>query len=109
MKIMLATSEPSLESQIAERFARAPYFLVYENESNKYEIIENNADMAHGMGPKAVQIAIDNGVKALISALPGGNAMEALKSSEIDVYDGRGLKASEALEKFKNGELKKVS
>ncbi len=109
MKIMLATNEPSLESQIADRFARAPYFLVYEDKSNKYKVIENNADISRGMGPKAVQIAIDNKVKVLISALPGGNAMEALKSSEIDVYDGRGLKVSEALEKFKNGELKKVS
>ena len=109
MKIMFATNEPTLESQIADRFARAPYFLIYEDETGKYQVVENNADMAHGMGPKAVQIAIDNDAKVVISALPGENAMEALKSSEIDVYDGRGLKVSEALEKFKKGELKKVS
>ncbi len=108
MKIMLATNEPTLESTIADRFARAPYFLIYDTESKKFESISNDADMAHGMGPKAVQIAIDNGAEVLISALPGGNAMEALKSAEIAVYDGRGLKASEAIEKFENGELKKV-
>lgn len=108
MKIMLATNEPSLESQIADRFARASHFLLYDVESGKYDVVENKADMAHGMGPKAVQIAIDNGANALISAIPGGNAMEALRSSGIEVYDGRGLRASEAVEKFKNGELKKV-
>jgi predicted Fe-Mo cluster-binding NifX family protein len=108
MKIMLATEEGTLESMIADRFARAPYFLIYDTESGNFEVVENSADMAHGMGPKAVQIAIDNGAEVLISALPGGNAMEALKSSEIAVYDGRGLKASEAIEKFKNGELKRV-
>lgn len=108
MKIMLATEEKTLESMIADRFARAPYFLIYDTESGSFKVVENNADAAHGMGPKAAQIAIDNGAEVLISALPGGNAMEALKSSEIAVYDGRGLKASEAIEKFKNGELKKV-
>jgi predicted Fe-Mo cluster-binding NifX family protein len=108
MKVMLATNEPSLESVIADRFARAPYFLIYDMESGEVKVIENDADMAHGMGPKAVQVAIDNGAQALISALPGGNAMEALKSAGIDVYEGKGMKASEAIEKLKSGELKKI-
>ena len=108
MKIMLATNEPSLESQVADRFARAPYFVIYDTTTEKFESVENAVDMAHGMGPKAVQIAIDNGAEVLISALPGGNAMEALKSAGISAYDGRGFKVSEAVEKFKNGELKKA-
>ncbi len=108
MKIMLATNEPSLESSIADRFARAPFFLIYDTQDGNFKTIKNENDMAHGMGPKAVQIAIDNGAQVLISALPGENAMEALKSAEIAVYDGRGLKVSEALKKFENGELKKV-
>ncbi len=108
MKVMLATNEPNLESQIADRFARAPYFLIYDTENEDVKVIENNADMAHGMGPKAVQTAIDNGAQAVISALPGGNAMEALKSSDITVYEGKGMKASEAIEKLKSGELKKI-
>ncbi len=108
MKIMFATDEPSIESQIAERFARAAYFVVYDDKSGKHSVIENDASAAHGMASKAVQIAIDNGASVLISAIPGENAMEALRNAGIDVYEGKGLAISEAIKKFKSGELKKI-
>jgi predicted Fe-Mo cluster-binding NifX family protein len=108
MKIMLAVDQPSLEGPVSDRFARTPYFLIYDLESEKYEIINNNSITTHGAGPKAVQIAIDNKISAIISAIPGENAMEAINASEIKVYDGRGFNGLQAIEKFKDGSLKEI-
>jgi len=109
MKVMITANDSSIDSMVSDRFARAPYFIIYDIESQKSEVLENEfLKNSHGVGPKAVQIAVDNGVAALISAVPGGNSMEALKKAEIDVYDGRGLKVSEAISKMKSGELNKI-
>lgn len=109
MKIMIAVDEPSLESKISDRFARTQYFLIYDLEDQKYEFIDNTlTENKHGAGPKAVQLAIDNNVSVIISAIPGENAMDAVRESKIKVYDGRGFNARNAIEKFRNGELKEI-
>ncbi len=108
MKIMLATDNPSLEGKISDRFARTSYFLIYDLENGNFQVIDNSSIGTHGAGPKAVQLAIDNNVSAIISAIPGETAMEAIKESKIKVYDGRGLNAKEAIEKFKSGEIKEI-
>lgn len=108
MKTMLTTDQPYLEGKISNRFARASYFLIYDLENGQFQVIENSFIGTHGAGPKVVQIAIDNDVSAIISAIPGETAMDALKESKIKVYDGRGFSAKDAIEKFKNGALKEV-
>ncbi|BBJ28982.1 NifB/NifX family molybdenum-iron cluster-binding protein [Athalassotoga saccharophila] len=108
MKIMLATDSPSLESKISDRFARTSYFLIYNLENGNFDVIDNSSIGSHGAGPKAVQIAMDNDVSAIISAIPGETAMEAVRESKIKVYDGRGLSAKDAIGKFKSGELKEI-
>lgn len=109
MKVMIATDQPSLESKISDRFARTAYFLIYDLEDQRCQFINNDSvETKHGAGPKAIQIAIDNEVSAIISAIPGENAMDAVKESKIKVYDGRGLSTKEAIEKFKNGELREI-
>ncbi len=108
MKIMMAVDKPSLDGKISDRFARTAYFLIYDLENGDFEVIDNSSIGSHGAGPKAVQIAIDNDISAIISAIPGETAMEAIKESKIKVYDGRGFSAKEAIEKFKNGVLKEI-
>jgi|YelNatPaOPRAMG01_1025707.scaffolds.fasta_scaffold05095_10 predicted Fe-Mo cluster-binding NifX family protein len=108
MKIMIAVDQPSLDSKISDRFARTAYFLIYDLQDQKYQFINNDIETKHGAGPKAVQLAIDNKVSAIISAIPGENAMDAIKESKIKVYDGRGFSAKEAIEKFENGEFEEI-
>ncbi len=106
---MIAADRPSLEGRVSERFARTEFFLIYDPETEELLAVENDpAGSSHGAGPKAVQIALDNGVSAIISAIPGENAMLAVREAGIGVYDGRGLVAREAVEILKKGDLKRV-
>lgn len=106
MKIMIATDGSTLESKVAERFARANYFLIYDDQTDSIVSLENNDDSSHGAGPQAVQIAINNGVEIIFSAIPGENAIKAIKSSNIKVYDGRGYTAKEAIAAYKENKIK---
>jgi len=108
MKVMLATKGPTLKSQIDDRFARAAYFLIYDDETQHLDVIENSEELSHGAGPKAAQIAIDNACCCLLSAIPGENAIKAIKAAGIEVYEAAGLSANEALEKLKANQLKKL-
>ncbi|HHS48504.1 MAG TPA: dinitrogenase iron-molybdenum cofactor [Desulfurella acetivorans] len=108
MKVMLATKGPTMNSKIDDRFARAAYFLIYDDETQHLDVIDNSNQLSHGAGPQAVQIAIDNACCCLLSAIPGENAIKAIKSAGIEVYEAVGLNASEALEKLKSNQLKKL-
>jgi predicted Fe-Mo cluster-binding NifX family protein len=108
MKVMLATKGPNMDSEIDDRFARAAYFLIYDDETKHLDVIENIVDVSHGAGPKAVQIAIDNACCCLMSAIPGENAIKAIKAAGIEVYEAVGLSASVAIDKLKANQLKKL-
>ncbi|MGC8616981.1 MAG: NifB/NifX family molybdenum-iron cluster-binding protein [Desulfurella sp.] len=108
MKILLATKGQTLDSAIDERFARASYFLIYDDKTGQLDVINNNQELSHGAGPQAVQIAIDNGASAIISAMPGQNALQAIRAANIKVYEAVGLSAKQAIEKLKSNELKEL-
>lgn len=108
MKILLATKGQTLDSAIDERFARAAYFLIYDDETGQLNVIDNSKELSHGAGPQAVQIAIDNEASVILSAIPGENAIKAIKSANIKVYEAVGLSAKEAIEKLKLNQLKEL-
>lgn len=109
MKILVSIDGPSIEEMVSDRFARASHFGVYDSENEHVSIFENEfLGAAHGAGTKIVQMAADMEIDAIISAVPGSNASEALKGAGIPIYDGRGLSGSEAIGRFKKGELVKI-
>ncbi len=108
MKILLATKEPTLDSDFDERFARARYFLIYDESSQTLDVIDNAKELAHGAGLQAVQVAIDNSVDVILSAKPGENAIKAIKAANIKIYDISALKPKEAIEKLASGDLKEL-
>lgn len=87
MKICFTAKGTTLDTQIEERFGRAPYFILVESENGSFEAIPNLfADGRGGVGPKAAQALIENDVKALISGQVGGNAREVLAAAGIAMY-----------------------
>ncbi len=108
MKMLLATKEPTLDSDFDERFARARYFLIYDESNQTTTVIDNAKELAHGAGLQAVQVAIDNDVDVILSAKPGENALKAIKAANIKIYDIGGLSPKEAIEKLKLGQLKEL-
>jgi predicted Fe-Mo cluster-binding NifX family protein len=108
MKICIPSSGPEPGDLIDDRFARAPYFIIHDTDSEKTESLRNDAaGGAGGVGPKAAQFLIRHGVDMVVTGRVGGNALEALKAGGIKVYlyEGGGS-VREALSAALSGDLK---
>jgi len=108
MKIAIASLGKNLDSLVDVRFGRCPYFLIFDSKTKKIEVVENIAGKEfRGAGISAAQKIVDKGVKAVIAGNFGPNAINVLNSSGIEVFGGiSDLTVNEALEMYKNGELK---
>lgn len=110
--IVVFTSEgKTWDSQIDPRLGRAKFFLVFDEDKNRTEVVDNNdvIAMAHGAGPKAIQKLFQYDPDIIITGNgPGGNAAEVLKKTNIGVYIGaEGKTIKEAWEAFSNNALEK--
>lgn len=107
MKIALTTSGDGLSAPLDQRFGRAAKFLIIDDETGEFEIIENSQSInaAHGAGIQAAQNVAQAGAKALISGNCGPKAFRVLSSAGIAVYPCSAATVAEALEQFKAGTL----
>ena len=106
MKIGIAAMGPDLDSQVSERFGRAPYFLIYDIDSGELEAVPNDVG-GGGAGVRAGMTLANNGVEYLITGGGvGPNAHEALSSAGIKVIGFTKGTVKEVVERFKKGELK---
>lgn len=99
MKIFIASEKKDLTGKVAERFARAPFFILYDTETKEWKSIENLEFMEHGMGPKIARLASDNMVNLIYSAPPGPNAVSTLNALGIKFEDASGKSVIEILKK----------
>ncbi|MGC9367438.1 MAG: NifB/NifX family molybdenum-iron cluster-binding protein [bacterium] len=108
-KIIVSSTGADLDSEMDPRFGRAPYFLIYDLETDQYESIENSSvQYAQGAGSSASQLVANKGVKGVIAGNFGPNAANALNSFNIKMYVSPGGKISEIIKKFKSGEIKPI-
>ena len=110
MKICITAKDGSLDAQAEPTFGRSPYFIIVDDETNEVVPIKNQyADAAGGVGPKAVQLLIDNKVDVLITGQMGGNAQRAIGASNIPVYQYReGGTVNDAVARFRANELERM-
>ncbi len=109
MKIAIASEGQALESPVAERFGRCPFFLIIEDDGTLLEALSNEATKAsHGAGGMAVQLIAAQGASTLIAPRLGPNATMALKASGIRAFEATGKTCGEALEDFRKGSLKEI-
>ncbi|WP_024821261.1 NifB/NifX family molybdenum-iron cluster-binding protein [Aminobacterium mobile] len=102
MRIAAAVNEPTIKSLIAERFARAPYFIIVDENGNLLEAIENtNAEQGHGAGGAAVRLLSKHNIDLVIVPRLGPNAEEALAQAGIKHFKAEGLTLEEALNNVK--------
>ncbi|MDD2494496.1 MAG: NifB/NifX family molybdenum-iron cluster-binding protein [Tissierellia bacterium] len=106
MKIMIPVDENSSQSKICVSFGRAPYFLIYDTDSDESKYIENTAaESQGGAGIKAAQIIVDNKADVLITPRCGENAAEVLNAANIKIYKSMNDSIQENLNAIKSGEL----
>jgi predicted Fe-Mo cluster-binding NifX family protein len=110
MKLGISSSGQDLQSNVDPRFGRCPYFIIYDTDSDDYEIIDNQSRQAMGgAGIQAAQTISDKGVEAVVTGNIGPNAYKVLAAARINVYSGFTGSLKEAVDKVKNGELKPTS
>ena len=86
MIVCVPSRGSTTDSQMDDRFGRAPYFAFFDTATNTARVEQNpHAGASGGVGPMAVQFLIKNGVQVLIAPRLGGNDDEALKASGVKV------------------------
>jgi len=70
--------------------------------------VNSTAGAMGGVGPKAAQFLLNQGVDSLVTERVGGNALEALKAGGIMVllYEEKGSTVANAITAFLKGNLK---
>ncbi|MBN1546120.1 MAG: NifB/NifX family molybdenum-iron cluster-binding protein [Syntrophaceae bacterium] len=107
MKVVFTTSGDSLDAPLDGRFGRAPKFLVYDLDSDKFEVIDNkqNLNAAQGAGIQAAETVARSGAKALVTGHCGPNAFQVLSAAGIKIFNSRAATISEALEQYRQESL----
>ena len=108
MKVAVAASGNDLKSKLADRFARAEYFIIYDTKSGEYEVVENITPESHGAGPRVVQTIASHGVDAVIVPGVGKNAFDALNAAGIKAYLGKPLSVEENIKMLASGDLEEL-
>ncbi len=108
MKIVFTAKGNDWNSLIDERFGRAEKLVVFDENSNSFEVIENDTEsMEHGAGLQTIKKVIDLGADVVITGNgAGAKITDVAKMSNIKFFVGaNGMTLKEAYEAFKNGKL----
>lgn len=106
MKVAVSSSGRDFNALIDHRFGRCTYFLMVETDDMSFEVFDNQSMvLGGGAGIQSAQFISSIGARAVITGNCGPNAVQTLAGAGIEVFLGNTGSVSEALQKFKNGEL----
>lgn len=107
MKIAISTSGDDLNAPLDPRFGRAVRFLVYDTETDTFDLAgnEQNLNAAQGAGIQSAQNAASTGANAVISGHFGPKAFRVLNASNIAAYPSSAGTVQEALDLYAAGKL----
>lgn len=110
MKIAVTSTGTELTSEMDPRFGRAAYFLIVDTETLDFEPVENsqNINLPQGAGIQAGKTVADKKVDTLITGNCGPKAFRTLQAAGIKVITDVSGRVIDAVQKFKNGELKQT-
>ena len=102
MKIFIALeNNAGLDSNLDNRFGRASYFMVYDQDGDTVISIEENKykNEGHGVGTRVATWLVESGCQAVIGAQPGPKAAALLNQAGVKIIvDDKGT-VKEALER----------
>ena len=105
MKIGIAAMGPDMDSQVSERFGRAPYFIIYDTDTGDFNAVPNEVS-GGGAGVKAGMTLSSQGVEYIITGGGvGPNAYETLSAAGIKIIGNTRGTIKDVVERFKKGEL----
>jgi predicted Fe-Mo cluster-binding NifX family protein len=106
MKIAVTATGPSLTAATDPRFGRCAYFMVVETDDMTFEAVENaNSALGGGAGIQSAQLMAQKGAKAVLTGNCGPNAHQTLSAAGIEVFVGSSGTVSDAIARYKSGQL----
>lgn len=106
MKIIIPMNEQEAESGVCPSFGRAPYFMLYDTDTDKSQWLQNRAAQSSGgAGIAAAQLIADSGADALITPRCGENAQQVLHGAHIKLYRAVHQTAQQNIDALINGTL----
>jgi predicted Fe-Mo cluster-binding NifX family protein len=111
MKICVTAQGEDLAAAVDPRFGRARFFVIYDDEAETFEAIDNTQNMnaAGGAGVQSATAIAETGCGCVVSGHIGPKAMSVLQAASMKVFIGAEGTVSQALEALARGDLKQVS
>jgi predicted Fe-Mo cluster-binding NifX family protein len=103
VKVVIAANGPTLDSPVAKRFGRAPYYVFWDSGSGQAQAIDNTQpdDETHAI----IARMAGRGVEVFITGNIGPHAFELTRSLGCRVALARRMSAGEALDRLSKDEL----
>lgn len=107
MKIAISTPGSKLDAPLDTRFGRAAKFIIYDLDSETFEVMDNrqNLNAAQGAGIQSAETVARSGAKALVSGHCGPKAFRVLQAAGIQIFYSEGPTVAAALEAYRQGSL----
>ncbi len=112
MKIAVSSTNKNITGNVSDVFGRCPYFIIAKILNKKIIVTETitnkNIDQSTGAGISTAQLMAEKDVNVIITGNVGPRALDVLKQFNIEIYYEEGV-IENVLQKFINGELKKIN
>jgi predicted Fe-Mo cluster-binding NifX family protein len=108
MKVAVTAKGRTLQDAVDPRFGRAMYIILVDTDSMEFEAIDNSANINafKGAGIHAASMICERGAEVLLTGYCGPNAYKTATTGGIQVVSDVGGTVEEAIDKFKQGELR---
>jgi predicted Fe-Mo cluster-binding NifX family protein len=109
-KIAITSAGPNPESNVEPQFGRAPWFMIYDPGTSGWQAVDNSntARAPGGAGREAAEALARRGVRIVITGQCGPNALRALSSAGIRIFQGSDRTVAAALRDYEAGKLREL-
>jgi predicted Fe-Mo cluster-binding NifX family protein len=110
VKVAVSALGPSLDDKVDERFGRAALFLVVDDETLAFDVVDNssNRNALQGAGLGAAEAIAQCGAISVVTGHLGPKAFRALELAGIAGFCGGGMLVREAVVALKQGRLPRL-
>ncbi len=111
MLIAVTTDTPVLNSLISQNFGRCAFFILFDEDKNSTEIVQNpfTNTMGVGAGVQLARLLIEKKADSVITNRMGAGPFRLLQSANVEVYQCTELTALKAVDLLVKNELPELS
>lgn len=101
MKLCVSAEEPDIHAMVAEEFGHAPFFVIYDTDTGKWEAFPNDAPEAGvGAGIVAAETVIKHGPQVVLTGYIGTHGEKKLRSANIRIVQDEEGTVLSAIDKY---------